>query len=364
MSNQKYWLGLSLVQQMGSVRIQQLVSTFGTARDAWQAPERDLRAARLPPKALSSLLDLRRTLDLDAELAKVIGVGAHLITWAESSYPENLRHIPDPPLLLYVRGNLLNSDMLALSIVGTRRATRYGLDVANRMGYWLAAQDVTIVSGLAPGIDTAAHQGALQAKGRTIAVTGCGIDVIYPRENENLAREIVEHGALISEFALGTPPTGKNFPRRNRIISGLSLGTLIAEAPKNSGAIITAETALEQGRDVFAIPANIFNEMGAGCNRLIQEGAKLVMRASDVLDELDVSYSNKVVEQKTEVIAPAGNLEEQVLQMLDTEPRHIDDIIRQTGLSTSDVASTLAILELKGLAQMPGGMQYCRTRQS
>jgi len=362
LSNQKYWLGLSLVQQMGSVRIQQLVSAFGTARDAWLAPERDLKEAKLPPKALSSLLELRRSLDLDAEVAKVTKIGAYLVTWADSSYPDNLRHIPDPPPLLYVRGTLLNSDILALSIVGTRRATRYGLDVANRMGYWLASQDVTIVSGLAPGVDSAAHRGALQAKGRTIAVMGTGIDSIYPRENKKLADEIVDNGALVTEFAPGTPPTGKNFPRRNRIISGLSLGTLIAEAPKNSGAIITAETALEQGRDVFAVPANIFNEMGAGCNRLIQEGAKLVMRASDVLDELNVTYTNKVVEQKTEVIAPAGNLEAQVLEALDTEPRHIDEIIRQTGLSTSNVASTLAILELKGLAQMVGGMQYCRTR--
>lgn len=362
MSNQKYWLGLSLVQQMGSVRIQQLVSNFGTARDAWQASEYLLRQARLPRKALSSLLELRRTLDLDAELAKVTSIGAYLITWADSSYPENLRHIVDPPPLLYVRGTLLSSDMLALSIVGTRRATRYGIDVANRMGYWLASQDVTIVSGMALGVDSAAHRGAIQANGRTIAVLGSGIDIIYPRENEKLAEDIIEHGALISEFSLGIPPIGKNFPRRNRIISGLSLGILIAEAPKNSGAIITAETALEQGRDVFAIPANIFNEMGAGSNKLIQDGAKLVMRASDVLDELNVSYSNRVVEQKTETIAPSGDLEIQVLTILDSEPLHIDEIIRETGLSTSEVSSTLAILELKGLAQMVGGMQYCRTR--
>lgn len=362
MSNQKYWLGLSLVQQMGSVRIQQLVSSFGTAREAWQAPEYELRQAKLPRKALSSLLELRRTLDLDVELAKVTSIGAYLVTWVDSSYPDNLRHIVDPPPLLYVRGTLLSSDMLALSIVGTRRATRYGIDVANRMGYWLASQDVTIVSGMALGVDSAAHRGAIQANGRTIAVLGSGIDIIYPRENEKLAEDIIEHGALISEFSLGIPPIGKNFPRRNRIISGLSLGILIAEAPKNSGAIITAETALEQGRDVFAIPANIFNEMGAGSNKLIQDGAKLVMRASDVLDELNVSYSNRVVEQKTETIAPSGDLEIQVLTILDSEPLHIDEIIRETGLSTSEVSSTLAILELKGLAQMVGGMQYCRTR--
>ncbi|MGJ3240793.1 MAG: DNA-processing protein DprA [Anaerolineae bacterium] len=361
MSNQKYWLGLSLVQQMGSVRIQKLVAEFGTARDAWHAPERALEQATIPRKALSSLLTLRQILDLDAEIAKITALGAHLITWADSNYPDNLRHIPDPPPLLYIRGNLIQSDMLALSIVGTRRATRYGLDVANRMAYWLASQDVTIVSGMALGVDAAAHRGAIQAQGRTIAVLGCGIDILYPRENETLAQEIIENGALVSEFALGTPPSGKNFPRRNRIISGLSLGILIAEAPKGSGALISAETALEQGRDVFAVPANIFNQMGAGCNHLIQEGAKLVMRASDVLDELNVSYSNRVVKQQTETIAPGDGLESDILNLLDTEPLHIDEIIRKTGLSTSEVSSTLAILELKGLAQMIGAMQYCRT---
>lgn len=362
MNNQKYWLGLSLVQQMGAVRIHQLITHFGTAHDAWKASERDLIQVKLPSRALSSLLELRKNLDLDAELAKVASLDAHIITWADSQYPENLRHIADAPPLLYVRGTLLPSDLLALSIVGTRRATRYGIDVANRMAYWLASQGVTIVSGMALGVDTAAHRGALQAKGRTIAILGSGIDIVYPKENALLAQDVAKNGALISEFPLGTPPSGKNFPRRNRIISGLSLGILIAEAPKNSGAIITAETALEQGRDVFAIPANIFNEMGAGCNRLIQEGAKLVMRASDILDELNVTYDNHVTKEKTETIAPAGDIEHQILSLLDSEPLHIDEIVRKTGLETSKVASTLAILELKGLAQTVGAMQYCRAR--
>lgn len=362
MNNQKYWLGLSLVQQMGAVRIHQLITHFGTAHDAWQASERDLIQVKLPSRALSSLIELRKNLDLDAELAKVTSLNAHIITWADSQYPENLRHIADAPPLLYVRGTLLPSDLLALSIVGTRRATRYGIDVANRMAYWLASQGVTIVSGMALGVDTAAHRGALQAKGRTIAILGSGIDIVYPKENTRLAQDVAENGALISEFPLGTPPSGKNFPRRNRIISGLSLGILIAEAPKNSGAIITAETALEQGRDVFAIPANIFNEMGAGCNRLIQEGAKLVMRASDILDELNVTYDNHVTKEMTETIAPAGDIEHQILSLLDSEPLHIDEIVRKTGLETSKVASTLAILELKGLAQTVGAMQYCRAR--
>ncbi|MEO0597859.1 MAG: DNA-processing protein DprA [Chloroflexota bacterium] len=362
MTNQKYWIGLSMIPHLGAVRIQHLVSTFGTARDAWHAPDDAIKRVGLPPSAEASLLQQRLKIDLDAELEKVHAVGAHVVTWADSDYPESLRHISDPPPMLYVRGELLPTDRLALSIVGTRRATRYGLDVANRMGYWLASQDVTIVSGMAQGVDAAAHRGALDAQGRTIAVFGCGIDVIYPREHDRLADQIAENGALISEFPLGTPPSGKNFPRRNRLVSGLSLGVLVAEAPKESGSLITADFALEQGREVFAVPANIFNRVGAGCNRLIQQGAKLVARASDVLDELNVAYSNQVVQEQTETLAPASTNEEKVLSILDMEPLHIDDIIRQTGLSTAEVSSTLAILELKGLAQMVGAMQYCHTR--
>lgn len=362
MSKQKYWLGLSLVQHMGSVRIRHLVNQFGTARDVWEASEHQLKNANIPNSAFKSLLKARRVIDLDAEIARVKDLNASLITWADETYPENLRHIADAPTVLYVRGHISPTDMLALSIVGTRRATRYGLDVAHRMAYWLASQNVTIISGMALGVDSSAHQGAIDAGGRTIAVLGSGIDVIYPYENKQLAQQIITHGAVISEFPLGTPPSGKNFPRRNRIITGLSLGLLVAEAPKGSGALISAETALEQGRDVFAIPANIFNKMGAGCNRLIQDGAKLVMRASDILDELNVTYNNQVVHQKAETVAPSGGIEEQILELLDSEPIHIDDLIRKTGMTTAEVSSTLTLLELKGLAQMVGAMQYCRAR--
>src|SRR5690349_6009288 len=230
------------------------------------------------------------------------------------------------------------------------------------MAFWRAAQEVTDVAGVAMGIDAAAHQGALDAKGRTIAVLGSGIDKLYPRENEKLAHAIMAQGAIISEFPIGMPPTANNFPRRNRIISGISLGVLVAEAPEDSGALITAEAALEQGREVFAVPANIFNRTGAGCNRLIQEGAKLVMKASDVLDELNIAYSKKVTKTKTEKAAPTGDLEKRVLALLDDEALHVDEIIRQLGLSSADVIGTLTLLELKGLAQSLGAMQYCRTR--
>lgn len=362
MSNQKYWLGFNLVQHLGGARLKELLAVFGTARDAWEAKERDLQEAGLNNQALQALLKARQTLDLDAEMDKIQAAKSYLITWADSAYPQNLREIPDAPPLLYVRGSLVPTDVLSLAIVGTRRASRYGFDVANRMAYWLAKQGVTVISGMAQGIDTAAHQGALEAEGRTIAVMGCGIDIIYPRENAELAERIIENGAMISELPLGMPPTGSNFPRRNRIISGLCFGVLVAEAPESSGALITAEAALEQGRDVFAIPANIFNPMGTGCNRLIQEGAKLVMRASDILDELDIAYQNQVTQTKTEAIAPDNDLETQIMACLDADPMHVDEIIRQTGISSNDAISTLTILELKGLAQKVAAMQYCRAR--
>lgn len=362
MSNQKYWLGFNLVRHLGGARLKDLVAIFGTARDAWEASERELRETSLNKQALNALLETRQTLDLDEEMAKVQAAGAYLVTWADSSYPENLRQIPDSPPVLYVKGSLVPSDVLALGIVGTRRASRYGFDAANRMAYWLSKQGVTIVSGMAQGIDTAAHQGALEAEGRTIAIMGCGVDIVYPRENEELAQRIIENGAIVSEFPLGMPPTGSNFPRRNRIISGLSFGVLVAEAPLGSGALITAESALEQGRDVFAVPANIFNPLGTGCNRLIQEGAKLVMKAADILDELDIAYQNQVTQTKTEAIAPDNDMEAQIINYLDDEPIHVDEIIRQTQLDSSDVISTLTILELKGLALKVGAMQYCRPR--
>lgn len=362
MSDKKYWLGLSLIQQIGGVRLRTLVDHFGTAQKAWQASKAALRQAGLPGSIITQFEKAQATLDLDAELHKVGQAGAHIITQMDDDYPLALRNVGDAPPLLYVRGTLLPQDELALAIVGTRRATRYGQDASNRIATYLAKQDVTIVSGLAQGIDTAAHLGALDAGGRTIAVLGCGIDLIYPRENETLAQRIVQHGAIISELPMGTPPNGKNFPRRNRLISGLSLGVLIGEAPIQSGALITAEAALEQGREVFAIPANIFNPMGTGSNQLIQEGAKLIMRAQDILDELNIAHIQQATQVQTKTLVPENDLEAAVLRIIETDPIHIDDIIRLTGLATDEVTATLTILELKGLAQMVGQMQYCRSR--
>ncbi|QPC80852.1 DNA-protecting protein DprA [Phototrophicus methaneseepsis] len=361
MSDRPYWLGFHLIQHIGAVRMLHLKQQFGTLQAAWHAPEHELRHTELPQNALNALLTRRKQIDLNCEIDRIQRLGVHLMTLDDADYPVDLRRIPDPPPVLYIRGHLTEQDSLALAIVGTRRATRYGRDATFTISRQLASRGVTIVSGLALGIDTAAHEGALAANGRTLAILGCGIDITYPRENIELAEKIAQHGAVITEFPVGTPPTGTNFPRRNRILSGLSLGVLVAEAPPQSGALITAETALEQDREVFAIPSNIFNKVGQGSNQLIQEGATLVMNAGDILDALNVAYVRVTTKHETERVAPENDTEKQVLNALETDPIHVDDLIRLTGLPSHEVTATLTLLELKGLAITNGPMQYSRS---
>jgi DNA processing protein len=358
-NDRKYWLGFSLVPEIGPKRLSHLLNRFGDLALAWTASETRLCEAGLDRLPVENLLRVRRQLDLDAEMAKIEKVGARLLTLADDDYPALLKKIPDAPTVLYVRGQLVPADDHALSIVGTRRATSYGRDAAYHFAKQLAAQDITIISGLAHGVDSAAHRGALDGGGRTLAVLGCGIDRIYPADNQKLADDILRHGAIISEFPVGTPPDGRNFPRRNRIISGLALGVLVVEAPEKSGALITTTTAAEQGREVFAVPGNIFNPMSGGTNRLIQDGAKLVMAVEDILEELNITHQNAQASTITERIVPANDTEKSLLQLLGADPIHVDDLTRLCGLPVSIVNSTLTILELKGLARMVGHMQYC-----
>lgn len=354
-----YWLGFSRVAEIGTRRFALLRQTFGSAEAAWRAGETDLHEAGLNGTPLANLLRMRSTLDLSAELQRVARLGARVITQLDPEYPHLLLSIDDAPILLYVRGSLLPSDERALAIVGTRRASQYGLDVTTTLARGLAQHGVTIISGLAHGIDSAAHRAALEVNGRTIAVLGCGIDDVYPREHRSLAEQIAAQGAVITEFPPGAKPERHHFPRRNRIISGLSLGVLITEAPESSGALITATYAADQGRDVFAVPGSIFHASSAGANRLIQDGAKPVMQTSDILDELNLAQQDVEVRQTTERLSPGDETETQVLSLLGSAPRHIDEIVRESGLSTAVVSSTLAILELKGLARSTGNMQYC-----
>jgi DNA processing protein len=355
-----YWLAFSLMSNVGGKRIEHLYKVFGSLDRAWNAPRHRLEPI-LGQKTYQKFAVQRDQIDLDAELRKVDRAGAWLLPAEDPRYPELLRLTADPPPLLYVRGQLTEADERAIAIVGTRKATRAGREVAANFARDLAANGMTVVSGLAHGIDTAAHEGSLAAGGRTIAVLGTGIDIDYPPENRTLADRISEQGAILSEFPIGTQPIGRNFPKRNRVMSGISLGVLVTEAPANSGALITADFAAEQGREVFAIPGSIYNKMARGTNQLIQDGAKLVMDVGDILDELNIAHTTIQTQVRTEQVAPSNDIEHALLNILHADPIHIDELARLSGLPIHEVNSTMALLELKGLAQLVGHMQYSRT---
>jgi DNA processing protein len=360
--SRKYWLGFNLVKGIGPIKVRALLEHFGSLEAAWRANEASLRQAGLDRRATASLLKARAELDLEAELEKLDAENIQTLTWDDPAYPPRLLQIPDPPPLLYVRGQLSADDEWAVGVVGTRRASAYGRTVTQRIVTNLAANHMTIVSGLARGIDAEAHQAALKARGRTIAVLGCGLDLIYPPENRNMAREIIERGALVSEYPLGTRPEAKNFPPRNRIISGLSLGVLVVEAGERSGALITADYAAEQGRDVFVVPGNLFVRSSAGCNRLIQDGARLVTGAEDILEELNLTM---VVQQaQVRAAVPETETEAQLLEYLSQEPLHVDELCRQVALPIAQVSSNLALMELKGMVRQVGGMNYVLMHES
>lgn len=358
MSDHPYWLGFSLVPEIGLKRFNLLLQHFDDLRSAWYADAPTLRRSGLDGRALANLLAFRERIDLAGEMTKVERAGARLLTLNDADYPPLLKAISTAPPVLYIRGELTPEDALSVAVVGTRKATTYGKDAASYFSKELAGNGVTIISGLAHGVDAVAHRAALDAGGRTLAILGCGIDVLYPRDHAALAKEILAHGAILSEFPLGTPPEAGNFPRRNRIISGLSLGVLVVEAPEKSGALITASFAAEQGRDVFAVPGNIFSPSSTGANRLIQDGAKPVLTAADILGEINVTYHNLNTRHLTPVIDPADENEAALLAHLSVEPIHVDDLVRMSGLPTPTAISTLTILEIKGVINLVGHMQY------
>jgi DNA processing protein len=359
----KYWVGFNCIPGIGRVRLTQLQSYFGSLEAAWKASPGELRQAGLDSVAKRAISHWRPSISPEAEMEKIDRYGVRVLTCDDPAYPSRLRQIYDYPPVLFMRGSLLPEDEWCLAVVGTRRATTYGKQITEEIVTDLAQSRITIVSGLAKGIDTIAHRSALAAGGRSIAISGCGLDIVYPPENANLARSIMEQGALLSEYPLGTSPRAENFPRRNRILSGLSLGVLIAEAGENSGALITARMALEQDREVFAIPGSILSPASRGTNRLIQMGeAKLVSDYKDILEELNLMTVARQIEMRE--ILPESATESLLLKQLSAEPTHIDEVCRSSGLPAAEVSSTLAIMEFKGLVKQVGTMNYVLAREA
>ena len=355
-------MGFSLIPGIGRIRLTQLENYFGNLGSAWQATPAELKQSGLDNGSIHAVNHCRPRISLEAEMEKLDRYGVKVLTYHDPDYPSRLKEIYDYPPILYVRGCLFPEDEWCLAVVGTRRATVYGRQVTEEIVADLARSKITIVSGLAKGIDSVAHHSALEAGGRSIAVLGCGLDVVYPAENANLARSIIQQGALISEYPLGVRPRADNFPRRNRIMSGLSLGVLIVEAGETSGAMITAHLALEQNREVFAIPGSILSPASSGTNRLIQEGAKLVRDYTDILEELNLTAVAQQMEMRA--VMPASDTESRLLKQLSAEPTHIDEVCRLSGLPVSVVSSTLAVMEIKGLVKQVGTMSYVLAREA
>ncbi len=350
-----YWVAFSHVPGIGPARLGALIERLGSVRAAWHAPAGALDGV-LDQRSRATFLAIRAESDPAALLARVAAAGARAVTWDDPAYPARLRRIPLPPYLLYVRGDPALLDTRAVAVVGTRRASAYGRRAAVELAGELAAAGVTIVSGLALGVDAAAHQAALDRGGATVAVLGCGVDVVYPERNRALAARVAAEGALVSEYPPGRPPDAGNFPARNRIVSGLALATLVVEAGAKSGALITAELALEQGGDVFAVPGSIFSPTSEGTNRLIASGAGVARSADDILAALDLT---RAAEQNAARRAlPANPTEAALLAQLAAEPMHIDDLARAAGLASADVAGALTLMELKGMVQHTGGMRW------
>lgn len=358
-----YWLAFARVPRIGRVRAAQLEAHFGTLEAAWRASAGELKGAGLDTATVQACIDARATVEPEREPELLAQHGITAITWHDAAYPARLQQIYDRPPVLFVRGQLAAADEWSVAVVGTRRVSVYGRQAAEEMSRGLAANSVTVVSGLARGVDAVAHRAALDAGGRTIAVLACGLDMVYPPEHKKLAAQIAECGAVISDYPVGTEPRSEFFPRRNRILSGMSLGVLVVEGDIKSGALITARQALEQNREVFAVPGSIYSPNSRGTNKLIQDGeAKATLDVADILEELNLTMASQQL-QMAELV-PADDTEHALLRLLSGQPAHIDDIRRTSGLPIADVTSTLAMLELKGLVRQVGRMNYVRTREA
>jgi DNA processing protein len=349
------WLAISRVPHIGPARIERLLARFGSLMSAWSASEEELRAT-LEPRPLAELQTARSRVDPVGELDRLARLGIGAVHPGHSAYPKLLAEISGRPSILYVRGELLPADDASVAIVGTRRATPYGRQSAERIAGELAQAGVTIISGLARGVDAAAHRAALSSGGRTIAVLGSGPDVIYPPEHRGLAEQILRSGAVISEFAPGTKPDAQNFPARNRIISGISLGTVVIEAPLRSGALITATFAADQGRDVFVIPGSIFAQSSEGTNALLRDGARIARNGADLLEDLGLGVG--AISAATQSRLPLEEDERRLYDALGKEARHIDEVAEEAGLTAGAASALLLTMELKGLIRNHGAQYY------
>lgn len=367
----KYWIALKSVSGIGNLTFRALLDNFGSPSLIFNTPVSKLTGINGITKKMAVAINNFSDWDKVNQNFELLNKNKiTVITYQDDDYPEKLKNIYDLPPFLYVRGSLMKDD-INIAIVGSRRATTYGKYTTERISRELAQKGVTVVSGMARGIDSAAHRGALAARGRTIAVLGSGLDVIYPPENKILFAEIIENGAVISEFPMGTPPIAANFPSRNRIISGMSYGVLVVEAGEKSGSLITARLALEQGREVFAVPGSVETPASRGTNRLIKEGAKLIENAEDILEEIipqleKTKVLSETLSSENESKLPAKEIEltkieKQVADFIFDKRIHVDDIIAATNLSPADVLSTLMSLELKNLVTQHPGKYFSRT---
>ena len=361
MNDKKFWVGFNLIKGIGAVRIQGLIAYFGDLEAAWKAAPAELARAGLALRLIERVVQARGGVSLDRVWENIEKQDIKILTWEDEVYPQRLKEIDQPPPVLYIRGEYLPDDLFAVAIVGTRRVTPYGRQITEELSSFLAANNMTVISGLARGVDAVAHQTTLKAGGRTIAVLGSGVDKIYPPEHRALADQIVERGAIVSDYAPGTPPEASNFPPRNRIISGLSLAIIVVEAGETSGALITAEFAAEQGREVFAVPGSIFAPQSKGTNKLIQNGALPLLSVNDLMQALDLT---RVGERKAaRKIMPADTIEAKLLTILFDEPLHVDEIRNQAELPIEKVSAALVLMELKGMVRQVGGMNYVAVRE-
>jgi DNA processing protein len=362
MSDLRYWIALNLIPDIGPVRVRRLLSAFGNPETLFTVPVGELMGiGDIGEERAGRIAGFQEWERVEREIKFAGQNDVRIVTLHDNLYPVLLRKLSDAPPVLYVRGSLRDTDRYAVAVVGSRHVTHYGTQVSEKIACDLASRGITIVSGMARGVDSASHRGALRAKGRTLAVLGSGIDVLYPPENRNLVRAISSSGAVISEFPFGTLPERGNFPRRNRIISALSLGVVVVEAAVDSGSLITVRYALDQGREVFAVPGNITSRNSKGTNDLIRNGAVLVRNAEDIIEELKPQISGILREEGESYVKSLPRMtsgEKRIYEILDSVPKHIDIITRETEKTSSETLALLLSLELKGIVKQVDGKRF------